>query len=103
PLSCQRPPGRLSTTPVATLETAASVNSAPLWQRVQLPLPVNALIPCCSREERALWLPSMNWSKRELSDTSVLSYIWMATPQNMEKLYSMSEYSFVFCAVPSCR
>src|SRR5216684_4203024 len=27
----------------------------------------------------------------------------MATPQNMEKLYSMSEYSLVFCGAPLCR
>ena len=45
----------------------------------------------------------MNWSKRELSETRVDSYIWIATPQNIEKLYSICEYSSVFCGVPLIR
>src|ERR1041385_403546 len=42
----------------------------------------------------------MNWSKRELLETSVDSYICMAMPQNMEKLYSICEYSSVFTGRP---
>src|ERR1700749_4578585 len=85
------------------LETVASVNSAPLWQLVQPPLPWNRSSPVCSSAVRALRLPSMYWSKRELSETRVDSYIWMATPQNMEKLYSICEYSSVLAGVPVCR
>src|SRR5215469_10772450 len=104
PTSCHLPPASCSITPrAATLDTAASVNSAPLWQLEQCPLPVKRSSPVCSRAVRALRLPSMYWSKRELSETRVDSYIWMATPQNMEKLNSAREYSFVFCGVPLCR
>src|SRR4029077_856147 len=106
PISCQRPPGSTSTTlpPLcSTFETVASVSSAPLWQLVQPPLPWKRLRPTCSREVRALRLPSINLSKRELSETRVDSYIWIATPQNMEKLYSICEYSSVFAGVPVCR
>src|ERR1041385_1362676 len=101
PTSCQRPLDKSSTTPrEATLETVASVNSPPLWQLVHPPLPWKRSRPRCSRALSAPRLPSMNWSKRELSETSVDSYIWIATPQNMEKLYSICEYSSVFMGRP---
>src|SRR5215467_9808055 len=104
PTSCQRPLGNSSTTPrEATLETVASVNSPPLWQLVHPPLPWKRLRPRCSNALSAPRFPSMNWSKRELSETSVDSYIWMATPQNMEKLYSICEYSSVFSGRPRWR
>src|SRR6476646_11366874 len=104
PTSCQRPPGKRSTTPrVAMLETVASVNSPPLWQLVHPPLPWKRSRPRCSIALSALRLPSMNWSKRELSETSVDSYISMATPQNIEKLYSICEYSSVLKGRPRCR
>src|ERR1041385_4176587 len=106
PISCQRPPGSTSTTlpPCAcTLETVASVNSPPLWQLVQCPLPWKRSRPRCSCAVSAPRLPSMNWSKRELLETSVDSYICTATPQNMEKLYSICEYSSVFVGWPVWR
>src|SRR5512146_2998111 len=103
PTSCQRPSPISSTAPrVATLDTAASVNSGPLWQLVQPPFPVKRSMPRISSAVSVL-RPSMYWSKRELLETSVDSYIWMATPQNMEKLYSIRLYSLVFCGVPVCR
>src|SRR6478752_681234 len=91
---------RLGVLTAPPTETVASVNSAPLWQLMQPPLPSKRFRPSCSREVRAERLPSMNWSKRELSETSVDSYIWIATPQNIEKLYSICEYSSVFCGAP---
>src|SRR5215472_17139185 len=76
PTSCHLPLPSSSTTPRAEmLEIAAPVNSAPLWQLVHPPLPVKRFSPRCSCELSALPLPCMNWSKRELSDTSVDSYI----------------------------
>src|SRR6476661_5344085 len=85
----------------AAMPMSSVVGRTPmLWKLLQPPLPVKRFIPSCSRVLRAVRLPSMNWSKRELSETRVDSYIWIATPQNMEKLYSICEYSSVFCGVP---
>ena len=46
-------------------------------------------IPCCCCAVSAELLPERNRSSGVSSETSVLSYIWIASPQNNEKFASI--------------
>src|SRR3989442_6541049 len=85
------------------LEAEAELVSAPLWHLEHCPLPVKMPMPLCSWALRAPWLPSRNWSTRESLETSVASYIWMASPQMREKLASIIENRFCAAAAPADR
>src|SRR5207245_4224887 len=92
------------TRPLAwTLEAEAELVSAPAWHWEHCPLPVKMPMPLCSWALRAPWLPSRNWSTRESLETSVASYIWMASPQMREKLASIIENRFCAAAAPADR
>src|SRR2546422_9713053 len=87
------------TRPLAcTLEAEAELVSAPAWHLEHCPLPVKMPMPLCSWALRAPWLPSRNWSTRELSETSVASYIWMADRKSTRLNSSHGYISYaVFC------